>query len=207
MIDLSIPLIGPAASVLATVRALAKQQDRLAILAEGNPGGGKSHLLELLALDLTGSKFAIETCNGQSLSIEIVREWRLRACYGNLFSAWTVKRIDELDKASSSAQAELLTYLDFLPAHLAILATTNEYGRLRAASGGRLESRFVRINVASPSVGDAAEFLRKRFKIPSDVARAIAAGAVPEGQLAVVGVNMRTCIKDVQGYLAAREAA
>jgi MoxR-like ATPase len=207
MIDLSLPLIGPAAAVLATVRALAKQREQLAILAEGNPGGGKSHLLDVLALDLTKSKFAIETINGQSLKIEIVREWRERACYGNLFSAWTVKRIDELDQASPSAQSELLTYIDYLQPRTAVLASTNEYAELRRRSGGRLETRFVRVCVECPSVADAARYLRTRFKIPAAVAAEIAKGAVPEGRLACEGVNMRACVKDVQGYLAAKEAA
>jgi ATPase family associated with various cellular activities (AAA) len=207
MIDLSTPLIGPAAGVLATLRVLAKQAKDLAILAEGNPGGGKSHLLDLLAVELTGSKFAIETVNGQSLNVEVVRAWRIGAAYGNLFSAWTIKRIDELDQASGGAQSELLTYLDYLPAKVGVFATTNEYGKLRAVSGGRLESRFIRVSVASPSIDEAARFLKKRFKIPADVAHAIAVGAVPEGKLPIEGVNMRTCVKDAQAYRAARRAA
>jgi ATPase family associated with various cellular activities (AAA) len=209
MIDLTIPLIGPAAGVLATLRALVKQANAkgLAILAEGNPGGGKSHMLDLLAVELTGSRFAIETVNGQSLNVEVVRAWRIGTVYGNLFSAWTIKRIDELDQASAGAQSELLTYLDYLPARAGVFATTNEYAKLRAASRGRLESRFVRVSVASPSIDEATRFLHKRFKVPADVARAIARGAVPEGKLEIEGVNMRTCMKDVQGYLAARRAA
>jgi hypothetical protein len=208
-IDLTVPLIGPAAGVLATLRSLVKQAKAkgLAILAEGNPGGGKSHMLDLLALELTGSKHAIETVNGQSLNVEVVRAWRLGAYYGNLFSAWTIKRIDELDQASQGAQSELLTYLDYLPARAGVFATTNEYAKLRAASRGRLESRFVRVSVASPSIEQATRFLHKRFRIPSDVAHEIATGAVPEGKLAIEGVNMRTCMKDAQGYIAARRAA
>jgi hypothetical protein len=215
MIDLSVPLIGPAADVLRSVRVLAKHRDRLAILAEGRPGCGKSHLCDLLALDLTSGhaghrgpgRFAIERVNGQSLNVETVRGWRDYASFGNLFSKWTVKRIDELDQSSPGAQSELLTYLDYLPAHAAVLATTNEYARLRLISGGRLESRFVRVSVGSPSVEEAVKFLRSRFRIPKEVALQIAEGAVPEGCLAVEGVNMRTCMKDVQGYKAAKEAA
>lgn len=207
MIDLTLPLIGPAATVLATLRALLKQRDRVAVLAEGNPGGGKSHLLDQLALDLTGNRFAIEQINGQSLKLEIVREWRERACYGNLFSAWTVKRIDELDHASASATAELLSYLDYLHPRVAVLATTNDYAKLRAASKGRLETRFVHVHVACPTIDEAAKYLRTRFRIPGAIALEIAKGAVPEGRLAVTdGVNMRACIKDAQGYLAARAA-
>jgi hypothetical protein len=207
MIDLSLPLIGPAAKVLATLRALIKQRESVAVLAEGNPGGGKSHLLDQLAIDLTGCEYAIEQINGQSLKLEIVRDWRERACFGNLFSDWTVKRIDELDHAGGTATAELLSYLDYLPKRLAVLATTNDYVRLRATSKGRLETRFVRVHVASPSVAEATAYLRKRFGIPKNVAAEIAKGAVPDGCLPVVGVNMRACVNDAEGFKAARAAA
>jgi replication-associated recombination protein RarA len=206
MISLELPLIGPAASVLDAARALAARRDRLAILLHGSPGVGKTHLLDLLALECTGSKFAIEQVNGQSLGIELVREWRARACYGNLFAEWTVKRIDELDHASASASAELLTLLDYMPAHTAILATTNDYAKLRAASKGRLETRFVVFRVDAPSIEEAVAYLRQRFRTPAAVAREIASGAVPDGCLASEGVNMRACVEDAQAYQAAREA-
>jgi hypothetical protein len=161
-------------------------------------------MLDLLALEIAGSKFAVEQINGQSLGIEVVREWRDRAPYGNLFSEWSVKRVDELDHASSSAAAELLTYLDYLHPRKAVLATTNDYARLRAAHKGRLETRFVVFRVDAPSIEDAAAYLRERFKVPAKIAREIAAGAVPDGCLPSEGCNMRACVEDAKGYLAAR---
>jgi chromosomal replication initiation ATPase DnaA len=207
VIALDLPLIGPAASVLEAARAVAKKAERTAILVYGNPGVGKTHLLDLLALELTGSKFAIEHVNGQSVSVDLVRQWRERGCYGNLFSDWTVKRIDELDHAGGSASAELLTLLDYLPPRVAILATTNDYAKLRAASKGRLETRFKIFRVDSPSIEQAVSFLRARFKLGVKVAEAIARGAVPDGCLPSEGVNMRACIEDAQTYLAARVVA
>jgi hypothetical protein len=207
MIALELPLIGPAASVLGAARELAKQKDRLAILCEGNPGVGKGHLLDLLARELTKSPFAIEQINGQSLGIDVVRQWRERAAYGNLFSNWTVKRIDELDEASSSATNELLSYLDYLRPGHAILATTNNYGMLRANSKGRLETRFVRFHVGAPSVDDAVGFLKRYKQLPAAIAKSIALGSVPEGCLPTEGVNMRACLRDADGYFAAKEAA
>lgn len=204
MIALELPLIGPAASVLGAARELAGQRNLLAVLCEGNPGIGKSHLLDLLALELTRSPFAIERINGQSLGIEVVRDWRERAAYGNLFSDWTVKRIDELDLASASATNELLTYLDYLTPRHAVLATTNDYAKLRANSKGRLETRFVRFHVGPPSVEEAIAFLRKHKNLPAAIAKAVALGSVPEGCLPTEGVNMRACLRDADGYFAAR---
>jgi len=208
MIALDLPLIGPAASILEAARALIKTSPRLAILLHGSPGVGKTHLLDLLALELTGgSQFAIERVNGQSVSVDLIRQWRERGVYGNLFAAWTVKRIDELDHAGGSAAAEMLTLLDYLPKNVAILATTNDYAKLRAASKGRLETRFKVMRVDSPSIEQATAFLRSRFKLPAKVAEAIARGAVPDGCLPSEGVNMRACVEDAQTYLAARSVA
>jgi hypothetical protein len=209
MISLELPLIGPAVSVLGAVRELVKRDTAggIAVLCEGNPGVGKSHLLDLLALELTRSSFAIERVNGQSLGIDLVREWRERAAYGNLFSAWTVKRIDELDEASASAANELLSYLDYLRPGHAILATTNNYAKLRANSKGRLETRFVRFHVGAPSIDDAVGFLKKYKQLPAAIAKSIALGSVPEGCLPTEGVNMRACIKDADGYFSARASS
>jgi MoxR-like ATPase len=206
MIARNLPLTGPAASVLDAARALKQRRDRLAILLHGSPGVGKTHLLDLLADEITGSPHAIEHVNGQSLSVDLVREWRARSCYGNLFSAWTVKRIDEIDHASSSAAAEMLTFLDYQAPQTAILATTNDYGKLRAASKGRLETRFVVYRVDAPSIEEAVVYLRRWFKVPAGPARAIANGAVPDGCLPTEGVNMRACVVDAQAFLAARSA-
>jgi SpoVK/Ycf46/Vps4 family AAA+-type ATPase len=207
MIRLELPLIGPAVSFLETARALAGTHDRVAVLAYGSPGVGKTHALDQLALELTGSKFAIEQVNGQSVSVDLVRQWRERGAYGNLFSDWTVKRIDELDHAGGSASAELLTWLDYLAPRTAVLATTNDYAKLRAASKGRLETRFKVFRVDAPQIEEAVSYLRERFKIPVAVAREIARNAIPDGCLPSEGVNMRACVEDAEGYLAARLVA
>ena len=206
MSDYNHELIGPAASVLGAARALAAKQNPIALLIEGDPGVGKGHLSDQLAIELTGSKFAIEQINGQSLSVETVRLWKNRCAYGNLFSAWTVKRVDEIDQASSSAMAELLTYLDYLRKGNAIIATTNEFAKLRALSKGRLESRFVRFHVDAPSLQQTINFLTHSLKVPLTVAREIAAGAVPDGCLPSVGCNLRTAIHDAEGFKAAKKA-
>lgn len=200
-------LIGPAASVLEAARELGRTHDRIALLLEGDPGVGKTRIGDLLAAELTGSPFAVECVNGQSLSVDLVRQWRSRSAYGNLFSPWTVKRVDEIDQTSSSGMAELLTYLDYLPAAAAVIATTNEFAKLRALCKGRLETRFIRFHVDSPTVAQTARLLTARFKVPATFAHKIAAGSVPEGCLPTAGCNVRAAIRDAQGFTAARAAA
>ncbi|MEA3207841.1 MAG: hypothetical protein QOE70_898 [Chthoniobacter sp.] len=204
MINLALPLIGPIVTTLTALRELPIRHDRLAVLLHGDPGVAKSHTLDLLALELTGSKFAVEQVNGQSVSVDVVRGWRDRGSYGNLFSKWSVKRIDELDKASDAAQAELLSWLDYLPPHYAVLATTNDYRALCRVDKGRLQRRFKQYRVEAPSVVAAVEYLQKQFGIPAKAALAIARGAVPDGQLD--GVNMGAAVEDAEAYLAARAA-
>jgi ATP-dependent Clp protease ATP-binding subunit ClpA len=206
MSDYNHELIGPAALVLGAARQLVSKSNPVALLIEGDPGVGKGHISDQLALELTGSRFAIEQINGQSLSVDVVRLWKERCGYGNLFSDRTVKRIDELDHTSSSAMAELLTHLDYLHKGHAIIATTNEFAKLRTQSKGRLESRFVRFHVDAPSVEQTAAFVQRLYKLPAAHARAIALGAVPEGCLPSVGCNLRTAINDAKGLTAAKKA-
>lgn len=198
-------LIGPVAAVLAAARNLASQRDRVAILLDGDPGIGKTAALDQLAHEIAGNAFSIEHVNGQSLSVDLVRQWRERSHYGNLFSEWTVKRVDEIDSASSSAIAELLTFLDYLPSRIAILSTTNEYAKLRAQSKGRLETRFHRLQVEAPSLEETVAHLVKAYKVPKAIAQQIARGAVPDGCLVTAGCNMRAAIKDVETYKAATQ--
>lgn len=196
-------LIGPAGLAHEAVWEICREAPHKAILLDGPPGVGKTRALDDIALKLTGCDFAIEHVNGQSLGIETVRGWRERGPSGNLFSTRTVKRIDEIDLASGSAVAEMLSLLDYMPRNFFILATTNDYAKLRSQSQGRLETRFVRFHVDAPTVQQTARMLMRRHKLPLEVATTIARGAVPEGLLESEGCNVRAALMDAEGYLAA----
>jgi len=201
-------LIGPASLVLATVRHLLETRfkEKVAILLDGDPGVGKTAICDIVALDLAGTPHAVERVNGQSLTVDLVRNWAQNGMYGNLFSPWTVKRIDEIDKASPAGVSEMLTFLDYQPRKFAVLATTNEFAKLREANKGRLESRFIRFRVDAPSVEETAAFLRRVHGVPAATALTIAKWSVPEGCLSGVGCNVRSAINDSFAFLAAAGA-
>jgi hypothetical protein len=199
-------LIGPAALVIKAAEALLQKRasdgKRVTLLFDGDPGVGKTTLADAIAIRLTRSVHAIEPVNGQSLNIDLVRQWRASACYGNMFAEWTVKRIDELDHASPAGMAELLTYLDTLPRRHAVIATTNDFAKLRAISKGRLESRFARFPVAAPSVDETVAHLTRTFGLTKTQAKAIALGSVPDGELPTAGCNIRTAENDADAFAA-----
>lgn len=215
--------MGPAAARLAMLRVLLTRHDRAAILLHGDPGCAKSQLLDLLAMDIvTGSvrspemhrpplvpcaaASAIEMVNGQSVTVDLIRDWRRGSACGNLFSDWSVKRIDEIDKASPAALAELLTWLDYLPGRCVVLASTNHFATLKAISKGRVETRFKTFRVDNPSVEECVPWLMAQFPgLPELAAAAIARQCVPDGQFD--GVNLRAGVEDAESFLAEVETS
>ncbi len=91
----------------------------------GPPGIGKSELALVIGNKLAGHTLAVEQINGQSLTVDKVREWNRSLCYRPLYGDWNVKVIDEIDKGSDAAQCELLTLLDKRLPRTAFIATTN----------------------------------------------------------------------------------
>src|SRR5437764_7391440 len=73
-------------------------------LFTGPTGNGKSTLAEAFARLLCDDhRFGIETVNGASLTVELVRQWKASGVYRPLHSGLTVKFIDEIDGGSAAA--------------------------------------------------------------------------------------------------------
>lgn len=162
-----------AARLVRHVRELRDQeQARLKMVFYGEPGCGKSTLAGMVARALGTHPAEIQTINGRDLSIDEVRRWMESAAYGSLFKGWQVKLINEMDLVPLAAQELMLTYLDELRPHMAILGTSN--ARAETLSE-RFQTRFQQIHVASPPAEDVAEFLT-RWSVPKHAANFIAVG-------------------------------
>lgn len=163
----------------------------LRILLVGPPGVGKTEMVNLAARTLTGHGLAVEEYNGKEVLVETVRGWMSSLGYGNLFSDWTVKIVNELDKCSRDAQDLLLTYLDRLRRcpYRAFLATSNQTLDL---FGEAVQTRYQQFTVANCPTDELADWLVQRWSIDVATARAIAFGS---------GGNVRAALLDAQSHL------
>ena len=159
------------------------------LLLYGPPGVGKTSVVELVALQLAGTPLSIEDYNGREVTVDLVREWMKQLPYGSLFSAWSVKIVNELDRCSREAQDLLLTYLDRLPPGRAFLGTSNLQLDLLTE---RFQTRFQAIKLLPPATEELAEFFAARWAVPQVTANQIAVGS---------GGCVRAALADLESYL------
>ena len=159
------------------------------LLLYGPPGVGKTTVAELVARELTGTPLGIESYNGKEVTVDAVRDWMTTLAYGSLFSNWSVKIINELDRCSKDAQDILLSYLDRLSPGKALIGTSNLQLDLLTE---RFQTRFQSIKLTAPETEELAGFLRAHWTVPRDVALRIAVGS---------GGCVRAAMADLETWL------
>jgi replication-associated recombination protein RarA len=158
--------IGPAGKWAAHLEKLVRlalpNGDPFRILLIGPPGVGKTQLAELLVRMTGAGKFNVSKFNGTSFRIddctEMQRSFRLR----DMFNAYRVLQIEEVDKVPTVAQVALLTLLDDLPDHTACIATTNKSVKEFEI---RFQRRFTVCEIGPPDDGEIERFIRQHWPI------------------------------------------
>jgi replication-associated recombination protein RarA len=152
--------IGPAAK-LATVlerkaRASLASGTTMKLLLHGMPGTGKTAIANMLSGILADHPTQIESLNGRNVDIERVRGWKSSIQYRGMHGGYRVLVINEGDTIPAAAQDALLTLLDDLPSHWAVLVTCNS--RLDQLTP-RFQTRFQQFAVMVPSAQEITTLL------------------------------------------------
>lgn len=159
------------------------------VLFHGGPGTGKTTIANMIAEVLATDRIDIESTNGRSVTIDVVRDWQRNNRMGSLFGGWRVKIINEIDLVPVAAQDLMLTYLDELGPKTAVIGTSNEnVGGLQE----RFRSRFQMVNVPAPTESEIADWLKGRWNVATKGAAWIAAGCCG---------NVRQALLDAGTYM------
>jgi MoxR-like ATPase len=151
----------------------------------GASGVGKSELSNYFAARLGCDRWHVHKYNGTQLRIEIVDEIARSFHYKDLFGAYRILSIEEVDKVPMLAQVRLLTLLDDLPDRTAVVCTSNcKLSELEE----RFQSRFTVLMVKGPDTDELASFLQLHWP-------AIPAQSLPMIAMAACG-NVRQALKD-----------
>ena len=176
--------------ILAKIQRMdaAKDFTPIKLLLHGPPGTGKTVLAGFLGLQLAKHPLAIDRLNGQSCSVERVRDWQRCSGLRPMFGDRIVRIVDEVDAASEAAHNQLRTYLDDLTTGHCFIATTNvEPARLQPQLQRRLSIH--RVGATPPeTLGQWVHGLWPT--IPAAEAQAIAAGN--DGCVAATLIDVET---------------
>lgn len=168
-----------------------RRNGTLKVLFYGAPGVGKTELARFTARKLAGHHLAIEHVNGKEVTVETVRQWCNELALGSLFSDWTVKVVDELDRCSKDAQDLLLTYLDRLTPGRGFIGTSNLQLDLLQE---RFQTRLQQFKIEAPETDEIAALIVELSgsKIGRTDAARIAVGS---------GGNVRAALLDAESTL------
>ena len=187
-------LCGPASTIASRLLAKARKlhddpSAPVKILLYGPPGVGKTSIADMVADQLSGTRFAIEEFNGKLVTVETVKQWMSTLSVSSLFGVYSVKIINEMDRCTRDAQDLLLSYLDRLPAGRAVIGTSNLQLDLLTE---RFQTRFQSIKLASPTTEDIATMLCRHWPVNEATALRIAVGS---------GGCVRAALADLETWL------
>ena len=184
--------IGPARDMSAVLdRIVARSTPKgtpIKLMLQGDPGIGKSALVDYLLPQLGADQWSVTKYNGTQLTIDRLEDWASRLCYRELSGGYKVLRVEELDKASAAAQVRMLTVMDDLPDHVAIIGTSNKQVK---DMDPRFQSRFQVFQLKGPTQDELTKFLQQW---PLD------ASAIARIAFAACG-NVRLALFDAQSEL------
>ncbi len=148
--------IGPAGRLANTLQRKSAQPGPHKLLLTGDPGTGKTSLANFFAGQLTEHATQVQSVNGRNVTIESIRQWTCDCHYRPLAGQFRVWIINEADTIPAAAQDAALSWLDDLPAHGAVVFTSNL--RLDQLTP-RLQSRFQQFQVKPPGACEITPLL------------------------------------------------
>jgi replication-associated recombination protein RarA len=187
-------LCGPAAIVAARLVAKARKLRGdpavpVKLLLYGPPGVGKTSVADMVAEELSGTRFAIEEFNGKLVTVETVKQWMGALGTCSLFGVYSVRIVNEMDRCTRDAQDLLLSYLDRMPPGRAVIGTSNLQLDLLTE---RFQTRFQSIKLAAPSTEEIAAMLRRHWPVDKATSLRIAVGS---------GGCVRAALADLETWL------
>lgn len=169
---------------------IGKDDEPLLAVITGPPGVGKTTIANMIAMKISGSRFAVTTENGKEIGVNRVREAKMSMHESCLFSitghrAWV---INEGDKITDDGQVAFLSLLDECPRRFHVIITSNED---ISDWSERFETRFEVYNITKPMPLEIAEGLTTRLGVQANVATAAAEQC---------GGNVRQAIKEIKAW-------
>jgi len=158
-----------------------KSGEPVKVIIRGDPGIGKSALVDAFIEQLGANKWTTTKWNGTELNVDRINDWANRLCFKEIYGNYRVLRIEEVDKVNPVVQARLLTVLDDLPSNVAIIGTSNK--ELKDFDP-RFQSRFQVFQLKPPGA-DQIAWLLKKFGLRKDDINRIAQFACGNVRLAL----------------------
>ena len=164
--------IGPARDLLRRLQGIALRSkstgEPIKLLLQGDPGVGKSSLAGRFIECIGANKWTTTKLNGTELTVEEISEWAGRLAYREIYGDYRVLWLEEVDKVNKTVQTRLLTVLDDLPDHVAVVCTSNKD---LSAFEPRFQSRFQTLVVKSPAVEEIKTLLARWPLNETDIVR------------------------------------